>query len=165
MSRTFALPIGDQLIRYDHADDGLVRQCKWHIDSVGYVAGTIGGKRYRLHRAIMGARKGEVVDHINRDPLDNRRCNLRITNRAGNAQNAGPHRHNKSGFKGVYLCSSTGRWRAEIRVNGKGIKLGRHDSRITAALAYDAAAIKHHGQFALTNAALGLLTSGPGCGA
>src|ERR1044072_5764222 len=64
---------------------------------------TINNHRVLLHRFIMGAKKGEIVDHINGNVLDNRRENLRIVDRSTNAHNWHKSRNPKSGFRGVYM--------------------------------------------------------------
>ncbi len=104
-----------------------------------------------LHRAITGAGKGQIVDHINRDKSDNRKINLRLTDRHGNARNSKMRSHNTSGFRGVHMCKCTGLWRAEVRVNGKGKKLGRFSDKTEAARVYDRAAKIYHGAFAVLN--------------
>lgn len=127
--------------------------------SCGYVKH---GSQGYLHRTIMRAPKGSQVDHINGDRRDNRRCNLRVCTQAQNLWNNGKKAHNKSGFKGVYFCGQTQRWRAEIRVNKRCIKLGRFDTPELAAAAYDSAARLHHGQFARLN--FPSSQTGRGCG-
>lgn len=126
------------------------RQC-WCVNNDGYVVGTMHGKTVFLHRVIMGNPKGKIIDHKNRIRLDCTRGNLRVTDKYGNARNSGFRCHNTSGYRGVYFCRQTGRWRAEIRVKGKGIKLGRFNSKEEAAIVYDVAAIKYHGEFAVLN--------------
>lgn len=100
-----------------------------------------------LHRLIAGARPGEIVDHINGVRFDNRRCNLRICSNRQNVRNMNSFR-GTSRFKGVYR--SGGAWRAQIQAERK-IPLGTFASELQAALAYDEAAIKHHGEFARIN--------------
>lgn len=124
---------------------------RWWVDGSGYITLIFNGKRTRLHRLIMGNPPGKKVDHRNRHKLDCRRRNLRITDNFGNARNSRFRSHNTSGFRGVHLCNCTGRWRAEIRVNSRGLKLGRFDSKEEAAQVYDAAARIHHGEFAVLN--------------
>lgn len=117
------------------------------------------GKTMYLHRLIMGATKRtEIVDHINGNIYDNRRENLRIGNKSTNGSNL-RHLpiHNTSGFKGVAFDKVNNKWRAQIQVNGKSIKIGRFKDKIDAAKAYDEAAIKYFGEFACTNKDLGLL--------
>ncbi len=124
-----------------------------------YVMFSRNSKHLYLHRIIMGATKRtEIVDHINGNIYDNRRENLRIGNKSGNGSNL-RHlpTHNTSGFKGVAFDKVNNKWRAQIQVNGKSIKIGRFKDKIDAAKAYDEAAIKYFGEFACTNKDLGLL--------
>lgn len=143
--------INGTVILIDEADERLVAQHEWWIDSKGYVTGSVNGKRIRLHRYLLRPGSSDLVDHANRNKLDNRRCNLRIATRSQNARNSKMRSHNTSGFRGVYWCRDTQKWRAEIRVNGKGVKIGRFKSKRDAALAYDREARKRHGEFAVLN--------------
>lgn len=92
----------------------------------------------RLHRIIMNAKKGEIVDHINGNPLDNRKQNLRIVTSLINNQNA---RKRKDGvtsrFKGVSWCKINKKWKAQIQISGKKIALGSYDQELLAAEAYN----------------------------
>lgn len=108
------------------------------------------GHKY-LHRLVLGAKKGQIVDHINGNPLDNRRANLRLATRSQNLFNRGRPKHNTSGFKGVHFCKRTKRYRASIRANNRVVRLGRFDTAAKAARAYDKAARVHHGDFAQLN--------------
>lgn len=113
----------------------------------------------QMHRFIMDLDFGnpQEVDHIDRvNTLDNQRSNLRVT-LTQNQQNVGLRKNNFSGFKGV--TSVRGKWRAMIGVNGKTIHLGTFPTPELAAAAYDAAALEHQGEFAVTNASLGLKKS------
>jgi hypothetical protein len=93
-----------------------------------------------------------LVDHRNNNSLDNRRANLRLATHAENCYNRPKIRTKTSSrYIGVYFEKSTGKWTAKIRVNGKRLWLGRFNSELEAALAYDAAARKYHGEFARTN--------------
>lgn len=109
-------------------------------------------RRLYMHRIIMRAYFDEsvVVDHINGDPLDNRRCNLRVCTRQQNLWNR-RKRKGSSPFKGVHIHSRDGAIRAQIRVNGQQVRLGTFLSEIDGALAYDAAARLHFGAFACVN--------------
>ena len=60
-------------------------------------------------------------------------------------------RNNSSGFKGVYFFKRTNRWRAKIAHDGLEIHLGYYDSAEEAAMAYNSAAVKLKGKFALLN--------------
>lgn len=72
-----------------------------------------------LHRFIVCCPKGKVVDHINGDTMDNRKCNLRIVDHRTNGYNSKISKRNASGLKGVFLDKKRGGWRAYLGVNGK----------------------------------------------
>jgi hypothetical protein len=109
------------------------------------------GKLYMsMHRQILGAASGVEVDHINGDPLDNRRENLRVANRSQNMANIPPR--SKTGFKGVHRTKS-GRFQVCIRHNWKLLHLGTFDCPSAAARAYDAKAKELFGEFARPNIA------------
>jgi hypothetical protein len=94
----------------------------------------------RMHRLILGASPGEIVDHINGDPLDNRRENLRITTSLVNNQNAKKRRDGlTSKHKGVHFCKVSKRWKAQIQIDKKKISLGSYRSEIEAATVYNRA--------------------------
>lgn len=90
-----------------------------------------GRKHYKLHRLIMDAPKGMVVDHINHNGLDNRKSNLRVCTIAENRQNQkGPRRDNRtSEIRGVYWDKKRGKWRAGLKVKGKRVDLGYFDDK------------------------------------
>lgn len=133
---------------------------EWGTCGQGYCQVFINRRPFRLHR-IAWVRQfgavpaGAVIDHINGDILDNRIVNLRLATRHDNARNAARPRNNTSGFKGV--SRRRGRFRAYIRADGHPEHLGWFSSAENAARAYDAAAVRLFGNFARTNAVLGLL--------
>lgn len=108
------------------------------------------GIRY-LHRLIANAQPGQTVDHINGDTLDNRRDNLRIVTQAQNNLNRHARRNGTSRYKGVQLCKSTGRWRAMISDGTRYKHIGRFDTEVEAAYAYDLESLKFHGEFGCRN--------------
>lgn len=103
------------------------------------------------HRAVANAPADMQVDHIDGNRSNNDPANLRLCTHAQNLWNAGKKKHNTSGFKGVYFCKQTKKWRAEIRANRKCYKLGRFETPERAARAYDSAARILHGGFAKLN--------------
>jgi hypothetical protein len=103
-----------------------------------------------MHRELFDVPEGFVIDHINRNGLDNRRANLRPATVAQNAQNS-RMRKNRSGYKGVWFAKDKGRFRTAIWHNNKRIYLGYFNSKIAAALEYDRAAKKYHREFAVLN--------------
>lgn len=95
--------------------------------------------------------RGEQVDHKNLNPLDNRRENLRLATHSNNMRNRGLQINNTSGFMGVTFRKKRNKYESQITFNGKSIHLGHFDDAISAANAYDEAARKFHGEFAVTN--------------
>ena len=146
-----------QVVIVDDSDVCWLSEYKWHaqwdIGKRQFVAcGRVSGRKIeKMHRVIMTASVGDVVDHINRVSLDNRRCNLRICTRAQNDWNRGIGASNKSGYKGVCWLKTDRKWRAYITANGVCHVIGRFDSAEDAALAYNRAATKLHGTFAVLN--------------
>lgn len=105
-------------------------------------------KHVAMHRLIVDAPSGLVVDHINGNGLDNRRDNLRICTVRQNLMNEPPR---KGAYKGVSRCATTNRWVAQIKSNRSVIFIGRFDTPEEAARAYDERAFEMHGEFAFLN--------------
>ena len=150
---------GHMEILVDDADTHLLANHTWTISRYGSTfyayrqTSTIGGtpsRKLYLHREVLNAPDGVNVDHINGNGLDCRRSNLRLADQTLNNANARP-RVGTSRFKGVYFDRSRGKWSARIQSRGRQSFLGRFDSEEEAALAYDAAASVHFGQFARLN--------------
>jgi hypothetical protein len=93
-----------------------------------YVQGYYEGRTIGMHRWIMNPPLDKVVDHINRNPLDNRRCNLRILTQGENLQNKRVYKNSKSGVRGVYWDKIQKLWKAQYRLNGKAKHLGRFET-------------------------------------
>lgn len=137
----------------DDEDFNLVKKFKWHAwknhNWSWYARRSTTYGEISMHRLITDTPSGMEVDHINGDGLDNRRSNLRICTRANNSRNRIKAIGKTSNFKGITLAR--GKWQSSIRVEDTLIYLGRFESEVQAALAYDTAATKYFGEFAKTN--------------
>jgi hypothetical protein len=138
----------------DAADAPLVQRYKWHLDHHGYAKASeprSHGARLRMHRLILGAVRGQEVDHINRNPLDNRRCNLRVCTRSQNMLNRGLQSNNRSGYTGVHFDKARRHhakpWTAYIYINKRRKHVGRYATRDEALAAREAAARAAYGAF------------------
>lgn len=158
MAKLIALTNGRHAVVDDHNFEAL-NKYKWACAKIGnhyyaYRRIYLGNRKCKtilMHREVIGAKAGEIVDHIDLDALDNRESNLRICNRAGNARNCKQSKLNTSGFRGVYRHSQNGNWVAQLTVNMKVIYVGVFDTPEEAARERDRAAIKYHGEFARLN--------------
>ena len=131
------------------------RLCQTKSKNVLYAERSIrlpGGKysRILMHRQLIKAPEGYVIDHINGCGLDNRRANLRLATVAQNAWNS-KKRNPRSGYKGVWFAADKGLWRASIVCHGRRKHLGYFTDKIEAAEAYDDAAKKYYKEFARPN--------------
>lgn len=125
----------------------------------GYLCFESGGRSYTVHQIawlyIHGA-WADQIDHKDTNKANNAIGNLRPATTQQNCAGRTLRRDNVTGFKGVGKVAP-GVWRARIRVDYRGIDLGRYLSAEDAAHAYDVAALLHFGEFARTNKMLGLL--------
>lgn len=115
---------------------------------LGYLRTELDGKLWQAHRVAFALFHGRFpegdIDHINGNPSDNRPVNLREVTHAENMRNQRLRTNNKSGRVGVYVRKDSGKWAAQIRVEGRNIALGLHDEH-QAAIAARAAAEKQYG--------------------
>jgi len=140
----------------DDADYKWLMQWKWSactntVSRTWYVVRREQHKTIAMHRQIMECPEGKVVDHINGNGWDNRRCNLRVCTHKQNNCNSRLYSNNTSGYKGVYLNSSTGRYVARISPDKQHISLGKFRTPEQAAVVYNMAAVTFFGEFASLN--------------
>lgn len=139
----------------DAEDAELVSRYTWYalvLPHATYAQANDNGKWLYMHRLVMGATKGQIVDHKNHDGLDNRRsANLRLCTDSQNKMNrAGAQSTSTTGWIGVSRRKN-GRYLAGIKINGKSFHLGIFDTAEEAARARDTAAKAHYGEFAGLN--------------
>jgi hypothetical protein len=128
-----------------------VKGYSFNLHPKGYVqySSTKDGLCHKLlSRVIMGEPDGKEVDHINVNPLDNRRENLRIATHTQNQCNKTKYSNNTSGFKGVSFHKKAQKFNARISIDGKRKHIGLFATAAAAHEAYKKAAVKYHGEFA-----------------
>ncbi len=144
----------------DDEDYGLVMLYRWHVFeharrgrmhgpyATAWIKDEDGRRReVWMHAFLMG---WPLTDHIDGNGLNNHRSNLRAATNAQNLWNTGS-RGGSSQFKGVHWYKRKGKWRAAIELNSKTKHLGYFADEVEAARAYDAAALRFHGEFACLN--------------
>lgn len=142
----------------DDEDFDTVSRYKWCVDIKGktvYAVCTTPTLRGTyLHRFVTKS-SYPIVDHIDRNGLNNQKVNLREGNKSINTLNRGIRGDNTTGFKGV--CKHGTGWRAKTTRSGKSYHFGTFRTKEEAAKAYDLNVRKLFGDSAITNADLGLL--------
>jgi len=144
----------------DDEDFEYLNQFKWFANLQGkkfYARTNIPNKKGKrgsmlMHRLILNMLNSKLqVDHLNHYTLDNRKCNIRICTQSDNLKNRMINKNNSTGYKGVVYNKSNKKFIAKIGVNKNIIYIGVFIDPIDAALAYNAAALKYHGEFANIN--------------
>ncbi len=142
----------------DEIDRPIVEKYRWHAANFNgkwYAKRSFPkGKTIYLHRVILNALDSLIVDHINGDGLDNRRCNLRLTDKSGNVFHSAPIKNGTSIHKGIYFNRALKKWHARIRCHGIRYHLGYFKSENEAAQAYNEKALVFFGEFAWLNKGL-----------
>lgn len=133
-------------VQVSDEDFDFLSQWKWHYN--GHAERKEKGRHVLMHRVITGAKEGELVDHINGNPLDNRRENLRSSNHSTNAMNMRKHR-GKSVYKGVTQAGKG--WRVQIWQHGKPVFSANAPTERWAAMIYDLNAPVLFGEYARLN--------------
>lgn len=174
MKEIIAKRLGESFVVFvDDEDYEMVSKYKWHIDRKGYVRCYYGyDKKVFIHRMILGLTDPQIfTDHIDHNPLNNQKYNLRPCSHTQNMRNK--QCKGKIPYKGVSIMRFTNKvknkktgiikeyhymyYQASIRENGKCVNLGTFKNPIDAAVAYDNAAIRIYGEFAWLNKNNGIL--------
>ena len=140
----------------DDEDYEWISKLKWRYASNGSAVRNssrhLGAQKVlQLHRIIMNAPDGLVVDHINGDRLDNRKQNLRVCSQSQNSMNRSVATNNSCGYKGVYFHKGKQKWYAHITCNGKQKHIGAFSAPEDAARAYNQRALELFGEFSKLN--------------
>lgn len=131
------------LIDLDDIDK--IKDIRWYSRE-GYACNTIKGK---MHRIITNCPDDMVVDHINHNTLDNRKCNLRVCTYQENSMNRKPNSNNKLGVKGASKRGD--KYEAYITFNKERIYIGTFDTLEEAQAAYNQKASELYGEFSFEN--------------
>ena len=137
----------------DDEDYDYISSWRWCAKKSGatvYAVRSVGSRNIYMDRNILQAQSGQLVDHKNGNGLDNRRSNIRLCSQRQNQWNR-QGIHGESHYLGVNWHKQRSKWVAKIRINYKRLHLGLFEREEDAALAYNAAAIKYHGEFARLN--------------
>lgn len=138
-----------QKILVDDQSLPVLERYTWHIDSRGYPATNINGRKIRMHKLLL--KEAKIVDHINRNKLDNRLENLREATHSQNTLNREAIPTKKAcPYKGVHKTAS-GKWQAMIWYKGKNYGLGSYSTPEEAALVYNSKAQELYGNDAYLN--------------
>jgi len=141
----------------DDDDYDKIKNYKWFLDRLGYAEAShhnineADGKRggIKMHHLIMNSKKGQTIDHKNRNKLDNRKENLRFCTKQQNRWNTEFKKKRPSGYIGV-IQRKIG-FEAVININKKYIVIGRYKTAEEAAIAFNNKAKKERGEFAVLN--------------
>ena len=146
------MPCG-ALVLFDAEEADRVAVKRWFLSDSGYATHTFhsGGKTEHLYLHRFLRPSLGLIDHWNTDTLDCRKNNLRPATKVQNNQHRRGWKSKGEHFKGVFWEERTQRWRAGIGVGTKKHWLGRFICPKEAAAAYNAAALRFFGQFALCN--------------
>lgn len=162
MSATVCVPINKKnkifVMKADYEDWQELKMFKWHLTHTNHVVRNLSINQRKMaikpptlfHRVLLSLCKDKVVDHINRNPLDNRRINLRVCSRKENLRNRNLPPNNTSSFLGVYELvhrkDLKKRWMAKLVVNEiqKCIYCSSFDEAVEARKALE---LKYFGEF------------------
>jgi len=130
----------------------LVKMHRWYANKgfntfycVAHISNSKGIRTLlKMHKILLTS---ELVDHVDRDGLNNQTHNLRPCTRSQNASNRGILSNNTSGHRGVFWNKETNRWRALVRVNYKMKHLGYFENIKEACKTVEEARKRYFGDF------------------
>lgn len=122
------------IVLIDKEDYNRVKYYTWSINDQGYVTARVNGKLQSLHRFITKETDPNIfIDHINSNPLDNTKQNLRKSNDGKNSQNRSKIKNCSSNYIGVYYSKRNKKWISQLTFNGDYFYIGNDSSQIYAA--------------------------------
>ena len=123
------IPVKDNIFSFiDKEDYYKIKSYGWFLVGTGYIITEVNGKNIHLSHLITGAKNTEMVDHINRNILDNTKKNLRICTRSENMINRKIRKDNHTGIIGIQTRKDNKKYRVRIGVDKKRIELGSFDT-------------------------------------
>jgi len=151
--KTFGLKLGSVLI--DDEDYCKVSSYRWNVfqkkaGHAAYVKTRAGKQTLLLHRLLIQAPKGTIVDHINGNGLDNRKCNLQLVDSTLSSHRRKKQKGCSSKYIGVSRHSAS-EWIAYIRIKRRNTRLGKFQNELAAAAAYNSKAFELYGNNAMLN--------------
>lgn len=141
---------GNTIVVFDTEDYPLISERQWSVGSHGYVTSGSSENQVLMHRLVIGADTDQVVDHINRIKVDNRKCNLRLCSHRDNTWNRPTQVNNKTGYKGICKLPN-GKYQAQITIDRKPVYLGQYTDIMEAVHVYDSALMLVAGDYACVN--------------
>ncbi len=123
----------------------------WHLTSNGYAQSTEERKKITMHRYLMNAKEGDIIDHINNDRLDNRVSNLRFSSHALNSHNVSKQKNTLSKYLGVTYDKLRGKFVGVVIKDKEQFYCGGFDTEEDAAKARDLKALELYGSYANLN--------------
>lgn len=137
----------------DDDDWEYLKKFKWYASTQGYAVMSIYSEKknvkIKMHRFIMQAKKGQIIDHLSKNKLDNRKENLRVATASQNSQNT--FSYGSVRLKGVSYDKRRNKYKAYIQKDKKSYYIGSFNTAFEAASAYDRMAIQLFGIDASTN--------------
>jgi len=126
------------------------RPYKWYMSQQGYIRTGYG---LRLTNIILGVKTNRttIIDHINGNPLDNRKQNLQVITQQQNQIKKKMQKNNTSGYKGTYWNKTNNKWVSYIGYNRKRLHLGCFASKEEATAVYNKKAKELFDEFAILN--------------
>ena len=122
----------------DEIDYELLKDYKWYCVKEGYCMTVINKIPVKMHRLIMGDPKGKIVDHIDTNPYNNQRNNLRIVTHFENAQNRKKNKNkSESSYKGFFFSKQMNCWISQLICYNQKYFIGYFKTEIAAAHAYN----------------------------